>query len=389
MTDQTHHIPLASSRRAHVLDALMRDGAVRISQLTDELGVASVTLRRDLVEMEKEGLLVRVHGGAVPTGDSASIRVPTFDRRAPLTAAATASDNDTAKGSIAVLVPSLNYYWPGVMRGMESEVAKHGMRVLLRGASYELQDERPVLERLVQSDDVRGLIVAPNTDTPHAQDVIQWLADCGTPSVLVERQAVLLAEGTPVESVATDHALGAMLAARHLASLGHRKVGLMLSRYSPTSRKIAAGWEAACIELGLTPSDHMEQILPDRRSPEFSSAVDATLDMALRTGITALLVHSDPEAMAFVDLALTRGISIPDDLSIIAYDDEVAQLFTPALTAVNPPRAAVGEAAVDLLLKRIADPTRPVHRILLSPTLNVRGSTAAPRTRTVPTDGDA
>jgi len=392
MTDQTHHTPLASSRRAHVLDALMRDGAVRISQLTDELGVASVTLRRDLVEMEKDGLLVRVHGGAVPTGDSASIRVPTFDLRAPLTTATaepSASSDDTAKGSIAVLVPSLNYYWPGVMRGMESEVAKHGMRVLLRGASYELQDERPVLERLVLSDDVRGLIVAPNTDTPHAQDVIQWLADCGTPSVLVERQAILLTEGTPVESVATDHALGAMLAARHLASLGHRKVGLVLSRYSPTSRKIAAGWEAACIELGLTPSDHMEQVLPDRRSPEFSAAVDATLDTAMRTGITALLVHSDPEAMAFVDLALTRGISIPDDLSIIAYDDEVAQLFTPALTAVNPPRAAVGEAAVDLLLKRIADPHRPVHRVLLSPSLNVRGSTAAPRTRAFPSDDTA
>ncbi|PRY68419.1 GntR family transcriptional regulator [Glaciihabitans tibetensis] len=380
MTDQIHHTPLASSRRTHVLDALLRDGAVRISQLTNELGVAPVTLRRDLAQMESEGLLVRVHGGAVPTSDSASVRVPSFALRAPVIESG-ANEPPTAQGSIAVLVPSLNYYWPGVMRGMESEVEKHGMRVLLRGASYELQDERPVLERLVLSDDVRGLIVAPNTETPHAQDVIQWLAECGTPSVLVERDAVLLPGGTPVESVTTDHALGAKLAARHLASLGHRKVGLMLSRFSPTSRKIAAGWQAACLELGLTPTDHFERILPDRSSPEFSAAVDATLDMALRTGITALLVHSDPEAMAFVDLALTRGISVPDDLSIIAYDDEVAQLFSPALTAVNPPRAAVGEAAVDLLLKRIADPTRPVHRVTLSPSLNVRGSTAPPRTR--------
>jgi DNA-binding LacI/PurR family transcriptional regulator len=382
MTDQTHHTPLASSRRSRVLDALTRDGAVRISQLTDELGVASVTLRRDLAQMESEGLLVRVHGGAVPTDRSAAVHMPSSALRPDATSPAPrGAAPKTDNGSIAVLVPSLNYYWPGVMRGTEAEAEKHGMRVLLRGASYELQDERPVLERLVQSSDVRGLIVAPNTETPHAQDVIQWLAECGTPSVLVERNAVLLPEGTPVESVTTDHALGAKLAARHLASLGHRKVGLMLSRFSPTSRKIAAGWQDACIELGLTPTDHLEQILPDRRSAEFSAAVDATLETALRTGITALLVHSDPEAMAFVDLALTRGISIPDDLSIIAYDDEVAQLFTPALTAVNPPRAAVGEAAVDLLLRRIADPTRPVHRVTLSPSLNVRGSTAPPRTR--------
>jgi DNA-binding LacI/PurR family transcriptional regulator len=373
MTDQVQHTPLAASRRSHVLDALSRDGVVRVSELMDELKVAPVTLRRDLAQMEREGLLVRVHGGAVPTGRSLENQ-----RRTPTGQAAPAAPA-TQAGSIAVLVPSLNYYWPGVMRGMEVAAEKNGMRVLLRGASYELQDERPVLERLVLRDDVRGVIVAPNTETIHAQDVIQWLADCGKPSVLVERDGVLLPEGTPVESVTTDHALGAMLAARHLAGLGHRKVGLMLSRFSPTSRKIAAGWQAACVELGLTPTDHFEQMLPDRRSPEFSAAVDATLEMALRTGITALLVHSDPEAMAFVDLALTRGISIPDDLSIIAYDDEVAQLFTPALTAVSPPRGSVGETAVDLLLGRIADPTRPVHRVTLNPSLNVRGSTAPPR----------
>jgi DNA-binding LacI/PurR family transcriptional regulator len=366
MTDQLHHTPLAASRRSLILNTLARDGIVRVSQLMNEFGVAPVTLRRDLAQLESEGLLVRVHGGAVPALGSPIVQP---------------QEKAAATGVIAVLVPSLNYYWPGVMRGMETEAEKHDLRVLLRGASYELQDERPVLERLVLRDDVLGLIVAPNTETPHAQDVIQWLADCGTPSVLVERDGLLLPAGTPVESVTTDHALGAKLAARHLASLGHRKVGLMLSRYSPTSRKIAEGWQAACIELGLTATDHFEQILPDRRSPEFSGAVDATLDMALSTGITALLVHSDPEAMAFVDLALNRGISIPDDLSIIAYDDEVAQLFTPALTAVSPPRAAVGATAVDLLLRRIADPGRAVHRVTLSPSLNVRGSTAPPRER--------
>ena len=369
MTDPIQHAPLAAARRAHVLSALSRDGVVRISQLIDDLGVAPVTLRRDLAQMEQEGLLLRVHGGAVPAGkqaDAAGLSPVNFGAAA-------------ATGTIAVLVPSLNYYWPGVVRGMEAEATRHGLRFMVRGASYELQDERPALERLVRQDDVRGIIVAPNTDSPHAQDVIQWLAECGTPSVLVERDAFALPHFTPVESVTTDHALGGILAARHLASLGHRKVGLVLSRNSPTSRKIEQGWHSACAELGLTPTEHFESLLPDRSSPEFSSVVDATLDLALSTGVTGLLVHSDPEAMAFVDLALNRGISVPDDLSIVAYDDEVAELFTPALTAISPPRATVGEAAVDLLAKRIADPSRPVHRVMLSPGLNVRGSTAPPR----------
>lgn len=369
MTDPTPAL-LAAERRAHILATMERDGAVRVSQLTDELGAATVTLRRDLAQMEQEGLLQRVHGGAIPSTGTA----------------ATAGTNGgtvarpTDAGSIAVLVPSLNYYWPGVIGGMEAAATRHGLKVLLRGASYELQDERPVLERLVRSGDVRGLIVAPNTDTPHAHDVVQWLADSGMPFVLVERDAVVQPDGVPAEAVTTDHALGAVLAARHLATLGHRKVGLVLSRNSPTSRKIAAGWQSACDELGLTPAEHIETTLPDRRSAEFSAAVDATLDQALATGVTALLVHSDPEAMAFVDLALNRGISVPDDLSIVAYDDEVAQLFTPALTAIAPPRVSVGEAAVDLLVSRMADPDRPTRRVILNPTLQVRGSTAAPRT---------
>ncbi|MBW9094778.1 DeoR/GlpR family transcriptional regulator [Microbacterium jejuense] len=365
MTDQTPAL-LAAERRAHVLASLERDGAVRVAQLMDELGVAPVTLRRDLAQMEREGLLVRVHGGAVPAAGS----LDDMDSGAVAPARA---------GSIAMLVPSLTFYYPTVVRGAEAEAARHGMPVVVRGASYELQDERPVLERLVHTEGVRGLVLAPNTDTPHAQDVVQWLAECGLPSVLVERDAVLLPEGSPVENVTTDHALGAVLAARHLASLGHRRVGLIIARDSPTSRKIAAGWHAACAELGLTPADQFETSLPPRTSPDFSAVVDSTLDAALANGVTAILVHSDPEAMAFVDLALNRGISVPDDLSVVAYDDEVAEIFTPPLTAVAPPRLAVGRAAVDLVLRRLEDPTRPVHRVVLNPTLNVRGSTAPPR----------
>ncbi len=373
MTDHGHtpHVPLAPVRRAHILDALARDGVLRSSQLIEELGVTAVTLRRDLAQLEHEGLLSRVHGGAVPVEGADAAPSGVRDAVPP-----------GSRGAIAVLVPSLSFYWPTVVRGIEAEARRQGFRVLLRGASYELQDERPALERLVGGEHVRGLIVAPNTDMPHAQEVVQWLAECGVPSVLAERDAFVLPGREPAESVTSDHALGAMLAARHLAALGHRKVGLVISRSSPTSRKIEAGWDAACRELGITAAEHFEHLLPERTSPDFSDTVNAALDTAVATGTTGLLVHSDPEAMAFVDLALNRGISVPDDLSLIAYDDEVAELFSPALTAVSPPRLSVGEAAADLLIRRLADPGRPTRRVILSPTLNVRESTAPPPART-------
>ncbi|MFT4157305.1 MAG: substrate-binding domain-containing protein [Microbacterium sp.] len=359
MTDQ-QHAPLAPARHAHILAALERDGIVRVSRLSEELGVAPVTLRRDLRQLEDESLLERVHGGAVPTSGSASSAPPAV----------------RSGGAIGVLVPSLAYYWPGVVRGMEAEARARGLRLVLRGASYELQDERPALERLASAGDVRGLIVAPNPDAARAQDVVQWLSEAAVPAVFVERDAVVLPDRAPVENVTTDHALGTVLAARHLADLGHRRIGLILSRQSPTGRKILTGWAAACEELGLNASEHFEILFPNRDGPGFAAAVHAAIDNALERGVTGLLIHSDPEAMAFIDIALNRGLSVPEDLSVVAYDDEVAQLFTPALSAVSPPRAAVGAAAIDLLARRIADPSRPVHRISLSPTLNVRESTA-------------
>ena len=97
MSDQNPHAPLAAERRAHVLTALARDGAVRISQLIDELGVAPVTLRRDLAQLEKEGLLVRVHGGAVPPEGG----VPA--------SAIDAAPRPAGDRAIGILVPSLGY----------------------------------------------------------------------------------------------------------------------------------------------------------------------------------------------------------------------------------------------------------------------------------------
>ncbi|WP_407320037.1 substrate-binding domain-containing protein [Isoptericola halotolerans] len=373
MTSESPRGPLPAERRAHLLDVLDRDGVVRVADLTTELDVTAVTVRRDIARLEREGRLTRVHGGAVTSGPGPASRLT--DR---------GSDDDGAPtrrtvphaATIGVLAPSLDYYWPGVVRGMEAEARRHGLRIMLRGSSYHTADERPALRHLVEVDGVRGLICAPRMDSPTAGDVVDWLAVSGVPHVLVEREATHGPYRAPLEAVVSDHAAGALVAVHHLAGLGHRRVGLVLSRESPTSRKIAAGWRAACHELGLK---HFERLAPDRNRPEFSNVVDEVVDTALTSGVTGLLVHSDPEASGVAQRAMDRGLSVPGDLSIVAYDDEVANLFSPAMTAVRPPRDAVGHAAVDLLVKRLADPARPGHRTAISPRLMVRESTGPVR----------
>ncbi|TDO87727.1 substrate-binding domain-containing protein [Enemella evansiae] len=356
---------LAPARRAKILDALALNGAVRISELSAELGASSITLRRDLAQLERAGRLVRVHGGAVPAAAATSYGV------------SLTSNSAKPPRSLGVLLPSLENYWPQVVSGMRQHARALGWELVVRSASYELQDERPLLTRLMESGDIRGLIVAPNSESAHAQEVIDFLAENTIPSVLIEREGVTGEDHTPLESVVTDHGFGAILAARHLARLGHRKVGLVVTSDSPTSRKIFTGWQQACADLDLTPTDHFESEFPPLRDPRFADELQAVLERIQTEQVTGLLVHSDHQAMALADLALSQGISLPEDLSIVAYDDVVAENFTPALTAVCPPRSALGAAAVDLLSQRVNEAGRPVRRMTLTPSLTIRASTTA------------
>ena len=77
---------------------------------------------------------------------------------------------------------------------------------------------------------------------------------------------------------------------------------------------------------------------------------------------------------------LERGLKIPDDISIIGFDDMPwATLLRPPLTAIVQPTYELGQQAAELLLARLKDPGRPVSHVQLNTTLVVRGSTSAPR----------
>ncbi|MFF0151826.1 substrate-binding domain-containing protein [Micromonospora sp. NPDC005203] len=368
-TAESSRGPLQVVRRQQLLAALQRDGSMRVSDLSQVLGAAPVTIRRDIAELAAEGLVRRVHGGVAlilpddaPAADEASVAGLT-----PLGGRA-----------LGMLVPSLDYYWPDVARGVEGAARELDMRVVLRGSSYDTEDDQPQLARLVERMGVDALIVAPSMDAPSAEHTIEWLDQVGVPVVLLERTATVGSHHAVMESVVTDHALGAAMAVRHLTSLGHRKVGLVLDANSPTSQHVRRGWIDATIEYGLDPDATVVATVPDARSPERDSALKDVLDRCRATGTTALLVHADAEAIALVQHCEERHLSVPGDLSIVAYDDEVAGLFSPPLTAVRPPRRSIGRAAVRLVADRLVDPDLPTHRIVISPSLRIRGSTAAP-----------
>ncbi|PFG19073.1 substrate-binding domain-containing protein [Serinibacter salmoneus] len=381
--------PLAASRRAEVLAAVQERGTIRVTDLARELGVTAVTVRRDVSALAAQGLVRRVHGGAAAleraagegdgTGASSAPTAQASSRGARASAASPGASMrpahaPDAAGGIGVLVPSLDYYWPTVAKGAEEEAVAHGMRFLLRGSVYDSADERPHLERLLDAG-ARALLMAPTLRGAGGDLIRPWLEEAPCPVVLMERQALVGAERRPVESVVTDHASGAATAVYHLASLGHRRIGAVLSAESPHVGLIRAGWLRALDELGLQSEPLVDAAIPGRDEPGFRERADEVLQQVQGAGVTALLVHSDPEAIGLMQRWEEHGVEVPRDLSLVSYDDEVATMATPALTAIRPPRRTIGRTAVSLALARLADPGRPAHRVTVSPTLYARGST--------------
>lgn len=380
MTDPESPL-LPVQRRESVLAELRARGTLRVTDVARALGVSTVTMRRDIAQMAEQGEIERVHGG-IRLPRNGAVAQPGAEATGTPTATGVAADlEEVDRSPVGMVVPSLDYYWPQIIRGARDAATAAGLRIVLRGSSYDdVEDLRRQTSWLLDTVGIQGLLIAPPTSGEGAAELIDWLAGLDIPVTFVERSASVGPFHEHLESVTTDHELGAGLAVRHLAAEGHRRIGLLASSTSPTTQAIRRGWRATVEELGLELDGTPDASTPDYRDPGWNARLDGFLDACLTSGTRALLVHSDREAVSLVCRCQERGIRVPEDLAVVAYDDEVAGLADPAVSAIRPAKPALGQTAVELLAKRMrGEPDRPVHRIQISPRLVIRDSSTLPR----------
>ncbi|MFF4187416.1 substrate-binding domain-containing protein [Streptomyces sp. NPDC001691] len=350
----------AQDRHQAILRRLRERGSLRVTDFAEELKVSAVTVRRDVEALAERGLVARVHGGAL------------LPETAPAAAPALRPTGaPPAPGLVfGLVVPAADYYYPEVIKGAREAAAARGIRLVLGISQYRPEEERAQVGQLL-GHGIDGLLIAP-CGPAGDQD---WLAALGVPFALVERR---FGDDVPgAERVVTDHAHGARLAVRHLARSGRERIGLLLRADSPHGALVEEGYLGGLASLGLPAPESLrftitapeaDAVRRDAQLDAFTGAVGAGL-------LDAVLVHNDHDAIVLLPRLRARGLSVPGDLAIVAYDDEVAALADIPLTAVAPPKRAVGVAAVDLLALRVADPGRPRHHLSILPELKLRAST--------------
>ncbi|WP_112241700.1 substrate-binding domain-containing protein [Kribbella monticola] len=349
---------LAPERHELILRSLRRHGRLRVAELAAELGVSAITVRRDLAELDQAGLLRRVHGGAVGTN--------------PLGA------GQGAQLTLGIVVPNSTFYYTDVIRGAEAVADRYGARLVLGVSGYDVAVEAERLEKVLGVG-VSGLLLSTALGDSRAAELGRWLDDIDVPVVLMERAFGFPQVQREYDHVRTDHAYGAMLALRHLVSLGHRKIGINLNP-TVTTYWLRKGIDEAASTLGIELFVSAVE-LPGRGDERTATAeLDAFLDECEAFGAHAVLMHSDEPAARLIERAMERGLRIPDDLAVIAYNDETAAMAVVPLTAVSPPKLTLGETACELLLRKVKGapgvPAATQHVSLL-PELRVRDSCGA------------
>jgi len=257
-----------------------------------------------------------------------------------------------------------------MVRGADQVAAAAGMTLMIINTERDPDVEARAIDSLLARQ-VDGLIYAT-----------MWHQIVDPPAELREIPSVLLdarSEGSVDSWVVPDEELGGYTATSHLIEYGHRRIGYIHEEnYYPAQPERFAGHRRALKEHGI--EFIPELVAVDMNDPFGGTAAAARL-LALPQPPTAIQCYTDRMAMGAYRAIRRAGLSIPQDISVIGFDnqDQIAPWLDPPLTTIQLPHEAMGRWAVEHLLRVLSGETEGPRQQRLECPLVVRDSVAPPR----------
>jgi DNA-binding LacI/PurR family transcriptional regulator len=255
-------------------------------------------------------------------------------------------------------------FLPQILGGLLDVVKQHKLRLLFESVEAEHQD-RVYLE-LARAKHIDGMILL----TPRINDAgLKKLEEVDVPSVLMGKLA-----DSNLYSIDVDNRLAAKQATQYLIELGHREIACISNAkpsYSAAPDRVL-GYRDALMEAGITPDDDLIQYADF--DPQSGFACMQKL-LALEKKFTAVFVASDNVAMGVKSALREAGLQIPDDISIIGFDDiPWAKYADPPLTTIRLPAQELASGACLMLLDLMQGSEPEEQHMVLETELIVRKS---------------
>ncbi|MPY49113.1 LacI family DNA-binding transcriptional regulator [Streptomyces acidicola] len=280
--------------------------------------------------------------------------------------------------SIGLAVSAVsNPYFTEILQGVEAGALEHGYSLLIADPHDDPEHERKVVQ-LLHERRVDGMIVAPSA---RPEGLLDHLRRHDVPTVFLDR-LVTAPEGDPFrfDQVCTENTEPMAQLVRHLAGLGHRRIGLVagLSGLSTTDER-TTGYRLGLRTAGLP----YDEWLVARGDSDAEVSRRVTRELLTRSSPpTALVTGNNAMTIGALRALGELGVSVPDDVALCCFDDFAwADLFHPRLTAIAQPSKEIGGQAVRLLLERLATPEQDARTVRLPSTFVHRSSCGCPENR--------
>ena len=331
---------------------------VTIREIADRAGVSIATVSRVL-------------NGRGDVADETRELVSRVIRENGYTANRSARGLSAGRTGLAGILVPLVYpaYFAGIVAGAAEALSERGLQIVLSPTGGEHAREVSFLDRLHGLTD-GALIILPE----ESNEELERLLDSGYRFVVIDP---LMPLDERIPSVSAAHTSGADQAMRHLLELGHRRIAQITGpRGWVATEDRRRGYRAALAAAGILPDPALEQEAVPELEPG-RAAAERLLD--LPEPPTAIFAFNDNIAIGAIQAARARGLRLPEDLSVVGFDDvEHATIVTPTLTTVRQPLAEMGRTAVSLLIRLLERQRFETLHLELATRLVVRDSTAPP-----------
>ncbi len=274
--------------------------------------------------------------------------------------------------TIGLIVPDIgNPFFSRITRTIEQFGFEKGYTVIVCNTDENQDKENRYVHQLL-SRGIDGLIMVPAQDS---EESVRKVIEKGVPLVLIDR----LFENIKTNAVISDNVDASFNAVKYLAELGHKKIAFLRGRNNIyTMVKRFEGYQKAVKEFGLVESDNL--VVGDGFS--FEDGYNSTMELLnCELPPTALLLTGNLITVGAISAILEKGMSIPDDISVIAFADSIfSPYLVKPLTAISHPLAEIGSKAFNLLLKNIeSKEVLPESQIIINTQFDIRKTTGTVR----------
>ena len=273
--------------------------------------------------------------------------------------------------TVGILLPDLaNPLFPPIVRGIEDELRKHNYALVIANTDRDESRERTLVDVMVARR-VDGLIMAT---AEREYPLLKHLRELRMPVVLVNRTI----DDANVAMVSSDDHSGVGQVVRHLAELGHRRIG-----YVGGPQHVSTGFHryhhfVAWMQALQVPTDPSRAVFAEWFTKDDGYEACTRL-LAQSPDVTAIVTGNDLLALGCYRALRETGRRVPEDVSVVGYNgSRWCDEFNPPLTSVHVPKYDIGRSVAAMVLERIEDHATPARSVLVPTTLQVRESTAAP-----------